>query len=83
MSDDLKAVQAYFEREMPQMHKALALFVQAAQIHALAEGRRASHRQADAEQLDRLYHLAQVDETDLSDEAFRIGVREILGLPQR
>lgn len=81
MTDDLKAVQAYFDREMPQMHKALALFVQAAQIHALVEGRKTCHRQVDADRLDRLYLLTT--DKDLSDEAFRINVHLILGLPQR
>ena len=76
MSDDLKAVQAYFDREMPQMHKAFALFVQAAQIRALAEGRKSGQSK-----LGLLYELTT--DKDLSDEAFRIGVREILGLPQR
>ena len=76
MNDDMKAVQAYFEREMPQMHKALALFVQAAQIHALTEGRKSGQSK-----LDRLYELT--DDKDLSDEAFRINVHLILGLPQR
>lgn len=81
MTDDLKAVQAYFDREMPQMHKALALFVQAAQIHALTEGRKASHSDVLKLKLDRLYRMAE--DRALSDEAFRINVHLILGLPQR